>query len=153
MALLAALVLLALSAALATATFSAAHAMRRASLTALAEVRVETGVRRAFGEVLAAWGTALDTLPVGATVDVVLGVEPSDAGPPIERRAQVQRVADGLYAMTVELRAFTRERPVARRRVRLWLERPAAAAPSPADSAPPPGPPVLVTLWPFADLY
>ena len=152
-ALLAALVLLALSAALATATFSAAHAMRRAALTALAGARVETGVRRAFGEVLAAWSAALDTLPVGVVADVALGAESADAGPPIERHAHVERVAEGVYAVTVELRAFSRERPIARRRARLWLERPAAAASTPPDSASPRGPPARVTLWPLADLY
>lgn len=152
-ALLAALVLLALSAALATATFSAAHAMRRAAFTALTSARVETGVRRAFGEVLATWTAALDTLPVGGAVDIVLGAEPLDAGPPLERRARVQRVQEGLYAVTVELCAFSRERPVARRRARLWLERPAAAAPSPADSVSPLVPLARVTHWPLADLY
>jgi len=64
-ALLSALMLLALSAALATTTFSVAHAMRRAAVTARARVRVETGVRRAVGEVLAGWSAALTAFPSG----------------------------------------------------------------------------------------
>lgn len=148
-----ALVLLALCAALAAATFSAAHAMRRAASTALASVRVDSGVRRALGEVLVTWSAALDTLPVSAVVDVTLPPESFDAGPPLERRARVAHVADGLYAVTVELYAFTRTRPAARRRARLWLQRPPGAASSSPDSVSPPVRPVVVTLWPFADLY
>lgn len=151
-ALLSALMLLALSAALATTTFSVAHAMRRAAVTARARVRVETGVRRAFGEVLAGWSAALDSMPVGMAVDVDLAEEPLELGPPLVRRARVQRVAPGLYAVTVELRAFSWERPVARRRARLWLERPAAATSPPVASAPVAAP-TLVTHWSFSDLY
>ena len=66
MALLGAMVLLALSAALVTGTFSAARALRRAALLRRAQARVETGVQRAFGEVLAQWSPALDSLPVAS---------------------------------------------------------------------------------------
>ena len=107
MALLVALVLLALSAALAAATFSAAHAMRRAALTALASVRVETGVRRAFGDVLVTLERSVRYPPGGSCGSRTLHPEPVDAGPPLERRARVAHVADGLYAVTVELFAFT----------------------------------------------
>ena len=151
-ALLSALMLLALSAALATATFSAAHAMRRAAVTARARVRVETGVRRAFGEILAGWSAALDTMPVGTGAEIDLAEEPAELSPPVVRRARVQRLAQGLYAVTVELRAFSWERPVARRRARLWLERPATTTSPPGGSAPIAAP-ALVTHWPFSDLY
>jgi hypothetical protein len=152
MALLAALVLLALSAAMATATFSAAHAMRRAARTTRARDRVETGVWRAFGEVIIGWTATLDSIPVGSHVDVPLPSEPADAGPPLVRRARVGRVAEGLYAVTVDLRAFTRERPLARRRARLWLERMDMGGP-PGDTPAPVTPPVVVTHWAFVDLY
>jgi hypothetical protein len=151
-ALLFALVLLALSAALATATFSAAHAVRRAAFTTRVRARVETGVRRAFGEVLAGWSPALDTMAVGKGIDVVLPLEPADAGPPLVRHARVVRVADGLYAVTVDLRAFASERSLARRRARLWVERPAARGEAGLEPAPL-VPPVAVTHWAFADLY
>ena len=151
-ALLAALVLLALSAALATATFSAAHAMRRAALTARARVRVDTEVRRAFAEVLAHWSAGLDTMPIGTGVEVPLDSEPASASPPLVRSGRVQRVADGLYAVTVDLRAFASDHPLARRRARLWLERPPGSPPPsgfPAVSPPPP----VVTPWGLDDLY
>lgn len=147
-----ALVLLALSAALATATFSAAHAMRRAASTTRLRERVETGVRRAFGEVLAGWSPALDSIAVGTGTDVVLPPEPAEAGPPLVRHARVVRLTDGLYALTVDLSAFASERPLARRRARLWLERPAAGGR--ADSEPALGArPIVVTQWAFGDLY
>ena len=151
-ALLSALALLALSAALATVTFSAAVAARRASVTAQARALVETGGRRAFGEVIATWSAALDSMPVGTGADIALA-ERVDPGPPLVRRARVEHVADGLYAVTVELRAFSWAQPVARRRVRLWLERPAATASSPGTDVTRMTPPILVTHWPFADLY
>jgi hypothetical protein len=151
-ALLIALVLLALSAALATATFSAARAMRRAALTTLVQVRVETGVRRTFGEVLAGWTPAFDTIPVGSGLEMSLTPEPGDTGPPLVRRARLVRVAAGLYAVTVDVRASGSLPWLARRRARLWLERPTAAAGANPEAAPLP-PPVVVTDWPFADLY
>jgi hypothetical protein len=152
MALLAALVLLALSAALAVATFSAALAMRHAALTARARARVETEVRRAVAEVLASWSAALDTMPIGSGMAVALGGIPPSAGAPLVRSARVDRVADGLYAVTVDMRAFASERPLARRRARLWLEQPAGPPPPggpPGASAPPP----VVTPWGLDDLY
>ena len=149
MALLAALVLLALSAALATGTFSAARAMRRAAITTGARVRVEIGVRRAFAELLTGWSAAQDSIPVGSGVNVALEAEPAEAGPPLVRRARVDRVSERLYSITVELYAFSRERPVARRRARLWLERPAAVNGVPGALTPP----AIVTPWAFGDLY
>lgn len=153
MALLFALVLLALSAALATATFSAARAVRRAALTTQARARVHAGVRRAFAEVLAGWSVALDTMPIGSRVDVPLAPEPADAGLPLIRGAKVERVTAERYAVTVDLRAFGLERPVARRRARLWLERPVPAAPSPGALPAALAPPGIVTPWAFTDLY
>jgi hypothetical protein len=147
-----ALVMLALSAALATATFSAAHALRRAAITTRLQARVETGVQRAFGEVLARWSPALDTMSVGSGVDVALPPEPSDAGPPLVRRARVMRVAVSLYAVTVDLRAVTSRRLLARRRARLWLERPPPDDGTGTES-PPVATPVVVTEWAFSDLY
>jgi len=153
MALLAALVLLALSAALATATFSASRAVRRAALTTQARARVDVGVRRAFGEVLVGWSVALDTMPIGSTVALTLEPEPVDAGPPLIRRASVARVTADRFAVTVDLLAYALERPVARRRARLWLERPTVATPAPGDPPAALPAPVVVTSWAFADLY
>jgi len=62
----------------------------------------------------------------------------------------VGHVAGRLYSITVDLRAFTRYRPVALRRARLWLERPATGSSS--DEAPSAAPPI-VTHWAFVDLY
>jgi hypothetical protein len=149
-ALLAALVLLALSAALATATFSAALAMRRAASTSAARARVDAGVRRSFAEVLAHWSVALDTMPVGSVREVPLDSEPAADGPPLVRSARVQRMAAALYAVTVDVLAFTMEHPLARRRARLWLERPGSPG---GVSDGEPVPPRVVTSWGVADLY
>jgi hypothetical protein len=151
-ALLVALVLLALSAALATATFSAARAMRRAALVTRVRARVEAGVPRAFAEALAGWNGALDSLAVGGVVEVALADDPAAGDPPLVRTARLKRTTDRLYALTVDVQAFGREHPLARRRARLWLERPAGAQPA----AMPNGaslPPPFVTPWAFSDLY
>jgi len=148
MALLGALVLLALSAALATAIFSAAHAARLAAGSARARVRVDAGIRRAFAEVLQHWGSALDSIPVGAASGVSLESEPAADGLPLIRFARVDRVTDRLYAITVDVRAASLDHPLAHRRARLWLER--ATADSVAGA---PIPPVVVTPWGFTDLY
>ena len=146
MALLGAMVLLALSAALVTGTFSAARALRRAALLRRAQARVETGVQRAFGEVLAQWSPALDSLPVASGIDLPLDVEPPDAGPPLVRRAHVQHVTDRLFAVTADVRAFGWDHPLAQRRARLWLTRAEVTEGAPTSLVP-------VTPWPFADLY
>src|SRR5690348_15201504 len=152
MALVATLALLALAAALATATFSAARAMRRAALLTRARARVEAGIPRAFADVLAGWNAAIDTLPVGDVVEVKLASDSATDGPPLVRTARVTRTTDRLYAVTVEIQAFGAEHPLARRRARLWLERPTGESPPAAPEA---GllPPPFVTPWAFGDLY
>jgi hypothetical protein len=150
MALLAALLTLALSAALATATFSAARAMRRAALAARMRSRVESGIPRAFGEVLTGWNATLDTLTVGAVAELALESDTAD-GPPLVRTARVERTTERLYAVTVDVQALGGMRPLARRRARLWLERPLGAPPPAGGGAvlPPP----FVTPWALSDLY
>lgn len=152
MALVAALALLALAAALATATFSAARAMRRAALLTRVRARVEAGVPRAFADVLAGWNATIDTLVVGTVMEVALSSDSAPGGPPIERTARVTRTTDRLYAVTVDLRAFGGAHPLARRRARLWLERPAGAS-SPTGAGGGSLPPPFVTPWAFNDLY
>lgn len=151
-ALLGALVLLALSAAIATATFSAARALQRAALVTRARAQVEADIPRAFAEVLAGWNGALDSLVAGGVVEVALDSGRADDGLPLVRSARVNRTTEGLYAVTVDVRAVGGEHPLARRRARLWLERPAGAQPEPlprGGSIPPP----FVTPWAFSDLY
>jgi hypothetical protein len=152
MALLGALALLALCAALATATFSASRAMRRAALLTRVRARVEADVPRAFAEVLTGWDAAMDTLVVGGVVEVALATTPAADGPRLQRAARVHRATEHLYAVTVDIQAVGAEPPQARRRARLWLERPAGVQPPPSAGGMLPPPP-LVTPWAFSDLY
>src|SRR5690242_14733944 len=103
MALLAAILLLALSSALVVGAVSLSRALRRAATTTRARARVETGAVRAFGEVLQHWNGRLDSLPAGASVAVALDTEMTEAGRPLVRQARVAHVANGLYAVTVDL--------------------------------------------------
>lgn len=144
-ALLAALAMLALSAALLAGSFAAARATTRSARTAGITARVETGTRRAFGELLSGWDASLDSLVVGGAAEPVLGAD-TGATPPLVRRARVLRIDDRLFVVTVDVRAFARDRPVAQRRARLLLERPAA------DTAPA-SRPVPIRRWSLEDLY
>jgi hypothetical protein len=145
MALLAAIVLLAMSTALVVGTFSLARALRRAATSNVARTRVEEGIWRAFGDALQGWSVALDSLPAGGSIALALPGEPLDAVPRLQRLARVEHVANGLYAITVELCAYDCAAPLAQRRARLWLQRATAAGQS--------VPPQLVTPWAFVDLY
>ena len=98
-ALFAALVLLALSAALVAATFSAARARRHAAMVTRVRARVEAGVPRAFAEVLAGWNPALDSLVVGGVVEIGLASDPAGDGPRVMRAARVERTTDRLYSV------------------------------------------------------
>ena len=98
-------------------------------------------------------GPALDTIPIGTGVIVTLDSEPASAGPSLVRTARVDRVSEGLYALTVHLLAYDSNHPLARRRARLWLERAGVTAP-PQESLPGViGPASVVTPWGFVDLY
>lgn len=144
-ALLAATVLLALASALVVGTFSLSRALRRAAATTRARARVETGVTRAFGEVLQGWSVRLDSLPAGASVAATLGADTLDPGLVLRRRVSVSHVDHDLYAVTVDVCALDCAHPLAQRRARLWLRRSLVAG----DSAPP----APVTSWALSDLY
>jgi hypothetical protein len=69
------------------------------------------------------------------------------------RIARVERVADALFAVTVDLRVSSSDQPLARRRARLWLERTGGEAQPPAVPNGVSTPRPVVTPWGFADLY
>lgn len=146
-ALLAALALLALSSALLAGSFAAARATTRSARAALLTARVETGARRALGEVVSAWSAAFDTLAVGAAAEPALGVDSGDARLPLVRRARVARIGERLFVVSVEVRAYAWSAAVARRRTRLVLQRP------PDDTTGIPQRPVPIPRWSMADVY
>lgn len=139
------MIMLALASALVVGTVSLARALRRAAITTRARARVETGVTRAFGEVLQGWSAGLDSLAPDAGIAVTLATDTLDAGVSVVRLARVSRVGRGLFAITVDVCASDCAHPIAQRRARLWLQRPVATG----DSAGP----TLVTPWAFGDLY
>jgi hypothetical protein len=147
-ALLAALTMLVLSAALLTGAFAASRAMIRSARSAKAMARVETGAQRALAEVLVGWSPALDSLSVGGIVDAALDSEPAEMRPLLSRRAQVRRITERLYVISLDVRAFDWDAPIAQRRARLIVERPAQT-----DSAAPLARPIPVRRWSVADLY
>ena len=148
MALLMALVLLTLSAALLAGAFAASRGAARSARSTRLIARVDTGARRALGEVVQSWGTQLDELAVGTSAEPALPDEPGETGPALVRNARVRRLTERLYVVSVDVRAFERTMPVARRRALIMLERPART-----DSLAPMPRPLPLRRWSVADLY
>ena len=148
MALLMALVLLTLSAALLAGAFAASRAAARSARSTRLIARVDTGARRALGEVIQSWTTQLDELPVGASAELTLPDDSGEAGPALVRNARVQRLTERLYVVSVDVCAFERARPAAQRSASIVLERPVRA-----DSVAPMPRPLPLRRWSIADLY
>jgi hypothetical protein len=164
-ALVAALALLALSAALLAGAAAIATAMARSVRAERARLEVEAHARHALASVLADWGREADSLPVGRWVERELS--PSERGAGTGRmsatgRLRIQRLAPGLYAVVVDVRIGPSP-SVARQRLRLLVTRPLipvaldSAGSSPGDSATVlarvRGAPAPIARWSAADLY
>jgi hypothetical protein len=139
--------LLALAAALIAGAFASATAALRASRTARASIVAREAARRALGRAVAGWRSMDDSLPVGA---YVLRTSPESTATPLDAadaRLRVQRLSLTLYVVSVDVVVPASGPTLARRRMRVLLERP----PSPDSTtllAPRP-----LMRWPVAELY
>jgi hypothetical protein len=120
MALVAALGLMMLAAGLLAGTAVASLGLQRAGRTLAASARAEAELRRSMALVLQGWSSALDSMPVGATVD---RVEPPGVveGVPVSGQTRVRRLGDAIYAVTVTVQVGDSAAPLAFRRARLLL--------------------------------
>jgi hypothetical protein len=161
----AALALLALSAALLAGALAIATAMARSVRSERAALEVEARSRHALASVLAGWGSEADSLPVGGWIERELSPSERGAGAgsmPASGRLRMQRLAPGLYAVVVDVRIGPAP-AVARQRLRLLVTRPLipialdSACLSPGDSgtvlARVRGAPAPIARWSAADLY
>lgn len=153
-ALVAALALLALSAALVSGTFAVARAVHFRTRAESARLTAEAAAMRALVLLTAGWGSAEDTLAPGASLERDLAetlTAPPDAGPAVRGRTRISRLTDRGYLVAVDVRIG--DAPVlARRRLSLLLVRPPLDSASVARGDPLPAP-RPVTSWTLADLY
>ena len=139
--------LLALTAALVAGAFATATAALRASRTARASVVARESARRALGRAIAGWRRMDDSLPIGG---FVVRTSPESVGVALDSadaRLRVQRLSLTSFVIAVDVVVPASGPTLARRRMRVLLERP----PSPDSTtllAPRP-----ITRWPVADLY
>jgi type II secretory pathway component PulK len=145
-ALVVALLLLALAAAFLAGAFTSATAMASTARSARATIRAEAAARRAAAELVSAWDSEANTLPVGAHLERALSIDAEEFR--MTARARIQRLATRLFVVIVDVRVGEGAPPLAHRRLRLVVERPVSS--DTLDSAQPPRP---IARWSFGDLY
>jgi hypothetical protein len=146
-ALVSALAMLALAAALLAGSFVAAMATARAARVVRASVVAETVSRRALARGVAGWRAADDSLAIGASSARAWTESAAVALDSANVRLRVQRVALARFVVSADVEVPASGAPLARRRLRVLLERP----PSPDSTvvlAPRP-----IARWAVAELY
>ena len=144
-ALVAALGLLLLAAALRAGSATASVELRRNARSRSWAARADFEAQRALGLVLQGWDAALDSLPIGASVERVLE-PPAPSGPPVSVRARVRRLSARNFAAVVAVRVGVSGQAAARR-ARLLLQREASGADSTASTGV-----STVSRWSVVDL-
>src|ERR687893_90259 len=122
--LVAVLALLTLGGALIAGAFGAARSTSRATRTVRAGIVAQAAARRALAGAVGGWSSADDSLPVGAFTVRAWSESAAVALDSADTRLRVQRLAPSLFLVAVEASVPSARRPIARRRIRVLLERP-----------------------------
>ena len=141
------LALLSLGGALIAGAYSAARASARATRVGRAEVVAQAAARRAIARTVTGWGAADDSLAVGAFAMRAWTESATVRLDAAETRVRVQRLAPSLFVVAVDASVPSAGVPIARRRMRLLLER---SAPIDTTIARAPRP---IPRWASADLF
>ena len=148
-ALLVALALLALGAALLAGSFAAGISAQRSVQSREAALLAATEVRASVAEFMSHWGAADDSLAVGAERAVVLGPRARGSGAvSMITRLRLRRLSSTRYVVVADCQAGPDDAVLARRRLRVILERVRTADAAAAGLAPAP-----IDRWTLADLY
>jgi len=139
--------LLALGAALIAGAFAAARGSARATRSARAAVVAHAVARRALARSVASWSAADDSLSIGAFVVRTLAESTAVAVDSADIRVRVHRLSASLYVVAAEATVPSARTPIARRRVRVLLQR------APTIDTTTVQPPRPITRWASADLY
>lgn len=145
--LVAVLALLALGAALIGGAFAAARGAGRATRSSRAGIVAHAAARRALARTLASWTAADDSLGVGAFVTRTFAETAAVALDAADTRVRVQRLSSTLFVVAAEASVPSASVAIARRRVRILLER----APTIDSTIVSPLRPLA--RWSSADLY
>jgi hypothetical protein len=121
--LVAVLALLALSAALIAGAFAAARGAGRGTRSSRAGIVADAASRRAIARILAEWAATGDSLRIGGFVTRAFADSAAVATDAAEVRARLQRVSSTLFVVAAEADVPSARAAVARRRVRVLLER------------------------------
>lgn len=144
---MAVIALLALGAALIAGAFAAARGSARATRSARAAVVAHAVARRALARSVASWSAADDSLSIGAFVVRTLAESTAVAVDSADIRVRVHRLSASLYVVAAEATVPSARTPIARRRVRVLLQR------APTIDTTTVQPPRPITRWASADLY
>jgi len=122
-ALVAVLALLTLGAALIAGPFAAARASARATRSTRAAIVAHAAARRALVRTVTSWSGRDDSMNIGAS-DVRAWRESASAAlDSADTRVRVQRLSSTLVLVTAEANVPSSSAPIARRRMRVVLER------------------------------
>jgi hypothetical protein len=145
--LVAVLALLALGAALIAGAFAAARGSARATRTARAAVVAHAVARRALARTVASWNVSDDSLGVGAFATRAYSESAAVAVDSADIRVRVHRLSTSLFVVAAEASVPSARAPIARRRVRVLLQR------APTIDTTTVQPPRPIMRWASADLY
>ena len=145
--LVAVLALLALGAALIAGAFAAARGTTRASRSLRAAVVAHAAARRALARTMSSWSAADDSLGIGGFTTRAFSESAAIALDSAAIRVRVHRLSASLYLVAAEASVPAARVPLARRRLRVLLER----APTIDTASVQPLRPI--SRWPSADLY
>lgn len=145
--LVAVIALLVLSGALIAGAFAAARGTARATRSARAGIIAQAAARRAIARTLSVWSTADDSLRIGAFAARALAESSVVAIDSADVRVRVQRLSELLYVVAAEVSVPSARSPLARRRMRVLIER----APTIDTTTVQPLRPIA--RWASADLY
>ena len=145
--LVAVLAALALGAALIAGAFAAARGAARATRSARAASVAHAAARRALARTMSSWSAADDSLGIGGFRTRAFSESAAIALDSADVRVRVHRLSALLYVVAAEASVPSVRVPIARRRMRVLLER----APTIDSTIVQPIRPI--TRWASADLY
>jgi len=145
--LVAVIALLALGAALIAGAFAAARGAARATRSARAAVVAHAAARRGLVRTLSSWSATDDSLGIGAFTTRAFTDSAAVAADSADIRARVQRLSASRFIVSTEASVPSARAPIARRRMRVLLER------APTIDTTVVQPPRPITRWASADLY
>lgn len=144
---MAVIALLALGAALIAGAFAAAQGATRATRSTRAAVVAHAVARRALARTMSGWTAADDSLGIGGFTTRTLTESASVAADSADIRVRVHRLSASLYLVAAEVNVPSARAPLARRRMRVLLER------APTIDTTVVQPPRPIARWAVADLY